>query len=81
MKPGGGITLAFGQSLFYFLENYESCTPSSISDKTPLLFPYCRLVLFLIKHLWFIKVGVVHLRLFYIWVSRYIIYGKCIFMI
>lgn len=67
-------------SLLFFWE-FESCTPSSISDKTPLLFLYCRLVLFLIKHLWFINVGVVHLRLFYIWLSRYIIYGKCIFMI
>ena len=75
--------LGFGTVFFFFFffENYESCTRRSLSDETPLLFLYYKVVLFLIKDLRFIKVGAVHLRLPYMWLSRYIIYGKHIFMI
>lgn len=79
MKPGSGITQALRLALFYFLENYKNCSPRSISNETSessLLFLYCKSVPFLIKYLWILKVGAVHLRLFYMWLSHYIIYGQ-----
>jgi len=68
MKPGSGITQALRLAFFYFLENYKNCSPRSLSNETSessLLFLYCKIVPFLIKYLWILKVGAVHLRLFY----------------